>query len=510
MSAPRPRRARAALAGCGFQLRGTAEPAVRDALHPGRDRRASRSTSSAASRPAPTRAWSTTPKQAEAVLRVQRGVARTRRSSRSPARAACASSSCATASASACTTARAATYVPPSTIQLTRDVTFNDARGARQGSGGAAALPRHADRHGAADHAPPRGGRALKPKALTDAAARRAARRAACQDRSPPLYVIHGDEPLLALEAADAVRAAARSAGLRRARGVRSPSAASTGASSRTPAPAGRSSATSKLVELRAAERQARRRRAPRRSSRYCAAPEPRGRCCWSRCRAWKAAMGEGSPWFARARRRRRGGGGVAGATARALPAWIGAAPRAPEAARARARCSSSSPTASKATSSPRTRRCRSSRCSRPRASSTSSGARGGGRRGALRPLRSPPRRSSPATARATCACSKGCAARAKRRPSCCVARARARCFALRGAAEGEPPERCSASAPVQKPPQRAVRPRRPHTRAALERRSRTPPRIDRAIKGVVARRRRGMSFADPRVKIGRWNRRLT
>jgi len=28
-----------------------------------------------------------------------------------------------------------------------------------------------------------------------------------------PLYVIHGDEPLLALEAADAVRAAARAAG---------------------------------------------------------------------------------------------------------------------------------------------------------------------------------------------------------------------------------------------------------------------------------------------------------
>ena len=72
-------------------------------------------------------------------------------------------------------------FLPASTVQLTRDVTFNDTRRAGEGNGGPAALPRHAVRHGAADHAPPRRGAATQARGAVGA--RAAARRAG---RQPP------------------------------------------------------------------------------------------------------------------------------------------------------------------------------------------------------------------------------------------------------------------------------------------------------------------------------------
>src|SRR5206468_3866803 len=75
-----------------------------------------------------------------------------------------------------------------------------------QGNRGAVPLPRHAGRHGAAHHAPHRG----QPEVMQLRAEQLEAHLA---KTLAPVYTIHGDEPLLALEAAAAVRAAARAKG---------------------------------------------------------------------------------------------------------------------------------------------------------------------------------------------------------------------------------------------------------------------------------------------------------
>src|SRR5262249_1484528 len=83
-------------------------------------------------------------------------------------------------------------------------------RRAREGVGGAATLQRHAGRHGAADHAPD----VLGPEAQGVSVQLRSEQPDSPLGRSlGPIYVVHGDEPLIALEAADAVRAAARARG---------------------------------------------------------------------------------------------------------------------------------------------------------------------------------------------------------------------------------------------------------------------------------------------------------
>src|SRR3954462_6681019 len=85
-------------------------------------------------------------------------------------------------------------------------------RDSRQGSGRAAPVPRHAERFGAAGAAPALRRRKaqaegvvvqLRPNELEGQLSRSLL----------PAYAIHGDEPLLAMEAGDAVRAAARRAG---------------------------------------------------------------------------------------------------------------------------------------------------------------------------------------------------------------------------------------------------------------------------------------------------------
>src|SRR5205085_409499 len=85
--------------------------------------------------------------------------------------------------------------------------------GAGQGIGRSAAVPRHAGGPRAADHAPPRVDQTsdlikrntmqLRPEALDGHLAKGLA----------PLYVITSDEHLLALEAADKIRRAARAQG---------------------------------------------------------------------------------------------------------------------------------------------------------------------------------------------------------------------------------------------------------------------------------------------------------
>ena len=83
--------------------------------------------------------------------------------------------------------------------------------GARQGAGGSDALPRDADRHRVAGHAAPR----LRPRASREATMQLRAEQLAAhlQKGIGPLYTVWGDEALLAQEAGDAIRAAARASG---------------------------------------------------------------------------------------------------------------------------------------------------------------------------------------------------------------------------------------------------------------------------------------------------------
>src|SRR5205814_2148260 len=86
--------------------------------------------------------------------------------------------------------------------------------GAREGDRGSAALPGHAKGHGAADHAAPGRGEAGVGLHRVGMAALRLEQLDGHLSRElQPLYAIHGDEPLLALEAADAIRARARASG---------------------------------------------------------------------------------------------------------------------------------------------------------------------------------------------------------------------------------------------------------------------------------------------------------
>ena len=363
-------------------------------------------------------------------------------------------------------------FVPPSTIQLTRDITFNDAE----------ILAKEAEeqllfRDMQADMVQQilRRLAAAKPPAAARAvdAAQAEQLDGHLAKTLAPVYAIHGDEPLLALEAADAVRAAARKRGFDRARGVR---AAGRGFDWSELAHAGASlSLFGEQEDRRAApaERQARRAGRARRSS-PSASGRARTRCCSSPCRARKAAAGGSRRGSARSTRPAWSSKCSRSRAAR-CPAGSPSASRARSRAR-RARCSSSSPTASRATCSPRTRRCRSSRCSRPKASSrsrrcatrspTSRASTRRRRRGAARRrhralrarARRPARRRRGADLPAVHAVERAVRAAAARRAAGSTRRCSARCAEARG----------------------AIR------RAALDARaSRTPPRIDRAIKGV-------------------------
>ena len=278
---------------------------------------------------------------------------------------------------------KGADFLPPNTIELTRDITFNDTE----------VLAKEAEeqllfRDMQID--------------MVQQIMRRLASRAARRSPPPvcscaPSSSKRTSRKTLAPRLRDPRRRAAARAGgggrgarrgaqarLRRARGVRSPSAASTGASWRTRARACRCSAARRSSSC-ACPPASRARRAPRRSPRYCARLAPENAHARHRCRAWTARR-QNSRLVRRARR---------------APAWWSTSGRwsargcrsgSPRASRARdsaprARCSSSSPTASKATCSPRTRKCRSSRCSR-RAGELAArdGGGRGGRRRALRP----------------------------------------------------------------------------------------------------------------------------
>ena len=272
---------------CGFQLRGTADvpfdtifvPAVdrrhrpgAQAQHPGRHarqggrRREARPRRCSRSRRRPAR----------------------RRSSRSPAPAACASSCCATASASACTTARAATSCRPNVVQLCSATSPSTIprcwrRRARSSSSTATCRATWCSRSCGAWRPPSRAKPTgpvmqLRAEQLEGHLAKTLA----------PAYAIHGDEPLLALEAADAVRARRAQARLRRARGARARPAASTGASSRTPARACRCSPTRRCVELRLPTGKPGTQGGEAIAA-YCERPSPDDACCSSPCRAWTA-----------------------------------------------------------------------------------------------------------------------------------------------------------------------------------------------------------------------------
>ena len=166
-----------------------------------------------------------------------------RRSCRSPAPAACASSSCATGRLPrARRQGRGLRAGERGAAHARRDLQRR--RDPGEGAGGAAPLPRHAGRHGAADHAPARGGEAAEARGRGNEAARRAARRPPRED-ARPVYAILGDEPLLVLEAADAVRAAARKQGYAE-REVYEPGRSFDWSELRTPARASRSSAAAR------------------------------------------------------------------------------------------------------------------------------------------------------------------------------------------------------------------------------------------------------------------------
>src|SRR6266513_1520639 len=86
--------------------------------------------------------------------------------------------------------------------------------GACEGGRGSAALPGHAKGHGAADHAAPgRSETGDGPHRIGMATLRLEQLDSHLSHELQPLYAIHGDEPLLALEAADAIRARARAGG---------------------------------------------------------------------------------------------------------------------------------------------------------------------------------------------------------------------------------------------------------------------------------------------------------
>ena len=220
------------------------------------------------------------------MLAVRRARRARRSSCRSPAPARCASSSCATASASACTTARAASCVPPTEITLHARHHLQRDRGARQGSGGAAAVPRHAERHGAADPAPPGRG-AAKPKPTRTVMQLRAERARRRSSRKTLRAALRDPRRRAAAGAGGGRRdpRRARASRLHRARGARAPSRGFDWSElAHAAQPACRCSATRSWSSC-ASPPASRARTAARRSQRYCERPEPRQRCSWSRCR---------------------------------------------------------------------------------------------------------------------------------------------------------------------------------------------------------------------------------
>ena len=215
-----------------------------------------------------------------------------------------------------------------------------------------------------------------------------------------PVYVVHGDEPLIALEAADAVRAAARERGFTD-REVLEPGSgfdwSALAHSLAQPVAVRRK----KIVELRLPAASP----APQGGeaiARYCASVPAPIFLLWSRCRArpHDASTSAGSAPSSSA-------GVVVDVAGRArTPAGVDRrAPRPPGDSAPRARRSSSSPRASRATCSPRTRKCRSWRCSPRRASSAlERGARRRSANVARYDAQTPrARRCSAATPRATC-----------------------------------------------------------------------------------------------------------
>ena len=193
-------------------------------------------------------------------------------------------------------------FLPASTVQLTRDITFNDTDVlAKETEEQLLYRDMQIDmvqqimrRLAAAQRPKPSRRRCTCSCAPSSSTAHLAKTLA-------PLYLIHGDEPLLALEAADAVRAAARKRGyterevLIAERGFDWSELAHAGASQ---------SLFGEPQDHRAAHahRQARRRGRRRRSPRYCARPEPGHAARWSRCRGLEGRAGQ-SALVQRARR---------------------------------------------------------------------------------------------------------------------------------------------------------------------------------------------------------------
>ena len=103
-------------------------------------------------------------------------------------------------------------WLPTSEVLVRRSYTYSDTEALAKGSAGAAALARDADRRRAADRAPPAGREEADRVAFASASTFQTLRR--CRSVLPslpriwpeapgPLYVVHGDEPLLAIEAGD-------------------------------------------------------------------------------------------------------------------------------------------------------------------------------------------------------------------------------------------------------------------------------------------------------------------
>jgi LPS-assembly lipoprotein len=156
------------LAACGFQLRGTAQLPF-DTLYmppttvPGVALDLKRNIQSGTN----TKVIDD-PQKADAVLEFLQET-REKHILSLAATGACANSNCATASTFRVHDGKGGEFLPASTVQLTRDISFDDRSRAREGNRGAAAVPRHAVRHGAADHAAPRRGAAAEARRVVGA-----------------------------------------------------------------------------------------------------------------------------------------------------------------------------------------------------------------------------------------------------------------------------------------------------------------------------------------------------
>ena len=104
-------------------------------------------------------------------------------------------------------------WLPASEFSIRRSYTFNESEVLARNEQEVAAAEGHADRRRAADRAPIAGGEEARDLIPTRMELRLKELAGHLERTLAPLYVIHGDEPLFAMEAGDAIRATARRTG---------------------------------------------------------------------------------------------------------------------------------------------------------------------------------------------------------------------------------------------------------------------------------------------------------